>query len=243
MKLDILAFAAHPDDIELGAGGTIIRMIKKGYKVGIIDMTRGEFGSRGDMTTRIKECEEATRIMGVSIRENLALPDGHLVNDEATRLKISSVLRRFQPEIVLTQYPEAPHPDHQVTGQAVTDSCYLSGLAKLPVAPPRWRPRYVLYHQIPWNRMPTIVVDISEEWDQKMKAVRAYHSQFIHDSQNPVDTSLSVPEFLERVRVRHEFYGTLIRRRFGEGFILKDVVPVDDIVALLTSGGEKLIPV
>ena len=244
MKLDVLAFAAHPDDIELGAGGTLIKLVDRGYKVGIVDMTRGEFGSRGDMATRLRECEEATRILGVHVRENLALPDGRLVNDEDTRLQIARMLRTYQPDLVLTHYPEAPHRDHQVTGAAVRDACYLSGLARLAIDLPRWRPRYVLYHQPPWNRIPTLVVDISAEWERKMQAVRAYRSQFGGAAEDPQpETALSVPAFLERNEARHRFYGALIRRRYGEGFILKDVVPVDDLVALLRAGGEGVSPV
>lgn len=244
MKLDVLAFAAHPDDIELGAGGTLIKLIKKGYKVGVVDMTRGEFGSRGDMETRMKERDEASRIMGLHVRETLALPDGHLVNDYETRLKIIAMIRKYQPDIVFTHYPEAPHTDHQVTGQAVTDACYLSGLAKIEVDLPRWRPSYVLYHQIPWHMMPTLVVDITEEWEQKMKAVRAYRSQFVEaPGDKEPSTDLSTPVFLERNEARHRFYGALIRRRYGEGFIVKDVIPVDDIVALFRAGGSRMSPV
>ena len=244
MKLDVLAFAAHPDDIELGAGGTLIKLVKLGYRVGVVDMTRGEFGSRGDMETRMKEREEATRIMGIHVRETLELPDGHLVNDYETRLKIVKVIRRYQPDLVFTHYPEAPHTDHQVTGQAVTDACYMAGLARVEADPPRWRPRYVIYHQIPWNRMPSLVVDISEEWEQKMKAVRAYRSQFVEaPGEDAPQTALSTPVFLERNEARHRFYGALIRRRYGEGFIVRDIIPVNDIVALFRAGGEKMSPV
>lgn len=234
MKLDVLAFAAHPDDIELGAGGTLILLVRQGYRVGVVDMARGEFGSRGDMETRMRECAEATRIMGLAVRENLALPDGHLQNDRETQLRVVEMVRKYQPDIVLTHHWDAPHPDHQVTSRAVADACYLSGLAKIPVDRPRWRPRYVVYHQVPPYVVPSFVVDISDVWDLKLQAVLAYRSQFFDDPQNPQpETALSRPDFLWRLEARARFYGSLIGAKYGEAFVLKEVIPVRDLVALL----------
>ena len=243
MKLDVLAFAAHPDDIELGAGGTLILLGRLGYRVGVVDMTRGEFGSRGDMATRLQECAAATRIMGLAVRENLELPDGHLQNDRPTQLKIVEVIRKYRPEVVFTHYWDAPHPDHRATSQAVVDACYLAGLAKIPSDLPRWRPRTILYHQVPMYVTPSLIVDISDVWEQKMQAILAYRSQFMEDARDDQPpTALSRPEFIASVEARGRFYGSMIRVAFGEPFVIKGPLPVRDLAALFVGRQFRPVP-
>ncbi len=241
MELDVLAFAAHPDDIEIGAGGTLIKLVRNGYRVGVVDMTMGEFGSRGNRDIRKKEKEEATRILGIHVRENLELPDGNLQNTREVHIKVVTMIRKYRPWIVLTHHPAHPHPDHRATGESVTDAVYLSGLARFPVDLPRWRPRFILYHQLPFRLRPTFVVDITDVWEEKIKAMMAYRSQF-HPEKNEPPTALSAPDFMHRVETKFRYYGQLIHRPYGEGFIMEDVIPVWDLMELVPPEFRKTRP-
>ena len=178
MKLDVLVFGAHPDDVELGCGGTIIKEVSRGKRVGIIDLTRGELGTRGNIKIRDKETIAATKIMGVSIRENMNFKDGFFKNNDKNKLALIKKIRKYKPDIVITNALSDRHPDHPRSSQITIDSCFLSGLEKIKTNQDIWRPK-AIYHYIQFNTLsPDIVIDISDCIDLKIKAVQAYKSQF-----------------------------------------------------------------
>ena len=178
MKIDILIFGAHPDDVELGCGGTVIKLIAQGKKVAIIDLTKGELGTRGTAETRKEECENATKILGVAMRENMDFKDGFFENDEAHKLVLIKKIREYKPEIVIANAPSDRHPDHGRASQIVLDACFLSGLEKADTKQKVWRPK-AIYHYIQFNNLkPDFVIDICSQLDKKLKAVKAYKTQF-----------------------------------------------------------------
>ena len=180
MKLDILVFGAHPDDVELGCGGTVIKEIKAGRKVGVIDLTRGELGTRGTAITRTAETKLASEIMGVTIRENMDFKDGFFKDDEEHKLALIKKIRQYQPEIVITNAVSDRHPDHGRGAEITVDACFLSGLEKIVTGQQIWRPRSI-YHYIQFNYLtPDVVVDISAEMKEKLQAVKAYSTQFFN---------------------------------------------------------------
>jgi bacillithiol biosynthesis deacetylase BshB1 len=231
--VDILAIAAHRDDVELTCGGALIKAAKLGRTTAIVDLTQGEMGSRGTAQTRAAEASRAAEVMGVSARENLNLPDAHLQNDPPTRELVAKAIRRFRPTVVIAPALEGRHPDHWVTGQLVRDACFLAGLAKLAPETPKHRPKKVV-HVVTFRQdfeRPTFVVDISDEFEQKLEAVRCYDSQF----EGAVQAGEVYPngESLYDV-MRHyaAYYGTLIRRRYGEPFHTTETMMVSDLAAL-----------
>ena len=178
MKLDILVLGAHPDDVELGCGGTIIKEIQRGKKVGIIDFTRGELGTRGNFKIRDVETQKATKLMGVKMRKNLNFKDGFFKNDDEHKLVLIKEIRKYQPEIVITNAPSDRHPDHARASEITINACFLSGLEKIITNQKVWRPKSI-YHYIQFNNLkPDIVIDISQQMDLKIKVVKAYESQF-----------------------------------------------------------------
>ena len=178
MKIDILVFGAHPDDVELGCGGTVIKLISQGKKIAIIDLTKGELGTRGTPQTRKEECKNATKILGVEIRENMDFKDGFFENDEKHKLALIKKIREYCPEIVIANAPSDRHPDHGRASQIVLDACFLSGLEKVETKQKIWRPK-AIYHYIQFNNSkPDLVVDISSQMDKKLEAVTAYKTQF-----------------------------------------------------------------
>ncbi len=195
MKLDILVFGAHPDDVELGCGGTIIKEVQKGKKVGIIDLTRGELGTRGTAESRDKETSKATDIMGVAIRKNMNFKDGFFKDDEEHKLALIKKIREFQPEIVITNAISDRHPDHPRSSQITIDSCFLSGLEKIETGQEIWRPK-AIYHYIQFNDInPDIVVDISSQMNLKLDAVKAYSTQFFNPESKESETIISSKGF------------------------------------------------
>ena len=204
MKLDILAFGAHPDDIELGCSGTIAKEISLGKKVGIIDLTRGELGTRGSVEIRNTESAKAAAILGISIRENLDMRDGFFINDEAHQLKVIQMIRKYKPEIVLCNAIEDRHIDHGKGSKLVSDACFLSGLRQIKTelsgtAQDAWRPK-VVYHYIQWKNIePDFVVDISEFINIKMEAILAYSSQFFNPNTNEPESPITSKNFLDSV--------------------------------------------
>jgi len=230
LKLDVLAFSAHPDDIELAAAGTLIKLNKQGYAVGIADMTRGEFGTRGTEEIRQKEAEEAGRLIGVKIRECLDIPDGSVTVTRENHIKVIRLLRKFRPKIVLNHYWRARHADHMATSQIVTEACYLSGLAKLDTGQDRWRPKRILYHQILYDVVPSFVVDVSSEFDQKWKAVKAHKSQFFDPNSKEPETILSEPTFLEMIETRMRYWGGLIGVTHAEPFLTNEPFAIPDLI-------------
>lgn len=233
IKLDVLAFSAHPDDIELAAAGTIIKLNKQGYAVGVADMTRGEFGTRGTMEIRQKEAEEAGKLMNLKVRECLDIPDGGVTVTRENHLKAIRLLRKYRPSIVINHYWKARHADHMATSNIVTEACYLSGLAKIETGQERWRPKRILYHQLPFDVIPSFVVDISQEIDQKRKVVGAHKSQFFDPESKEPETILSAPIFLEIQNTRMKYWGELIGVTHAEVFLTTEPFAIPDLVQAL----------
>lgn len=219
MKLDILVMAAHPDDAELSCAGTILKHIAAGKKVGIVDFTRGELGTRGTPEIRLQESADATKILGLHARENLGIRDGFFRNDEETQLKLIEVIRKYQPDIVLANALEDRHPDHGKGAQLAIDACFLSGLRQIKTGDlPAWRPAQV-YHYIQDRYIePDFVVDISAQWNQKEAAIRAFKSQFFDPSSSEPASYISSPDFLNFIQARAMEMGHKIGVKYGEGF-------------------------
>ncbi len=239
MKLNLLAVGVHPDDVELGCGGTILSHLQMGHKVGIIDLTQGELGSRGSGPLRLQEAEEAGEILGVQARENLGLADGFFENNKESQLKVIQAIRKYQPDIILCNAPSDRHPDHGRAAKLVADAAFLSGLLRIETfdengnTQAHWRPQ-VVYHYIQAIFIkPDLVVDISEFMDKKMDSVLAYRSQFYNPSSSEPDTFISSPEFLEMVKARSIEFGTIIGARYGEGFIANRYVGVKNLFDLM----------
>jgi bacillithiol biosynthesis deacetylase BshB1 len=235
-RVDILAIAAHPDDIELICGGTLIRAQMLGRSTGILDLAAGELATRGTPEIRAKEAAKAAKVMGVSVRENLGLPDGGIQNTPETRAKIAVVIRRLQPSIVITHSQHGRHPDHPIVAQLVRDACFVAGLKKVEPKVPPHRPRKVL-HALSFredNQKPTFVVDISESFEKKLEAIGCYGSQFgeavqageVYPNGEPLN---------DLIRHHAAHYGSLIRCRYGEPFYTTETMRVDDVAALEVS--------
>jgi N-acetylglucosamine malate deacetylase 1 len=234
--VDLLAIAAHRDDCELTCGGTLARAVRQGRRVGILDLTRGEMGTRGSAEVRAEEAARAAKVLGVAVRENLALPDAGIMNDPPTREKLARAIRRLRPRVVIAPALEGRHPDHHVSAQLIRDACFVAGLAKLAPDLPKHRPLKIL-HTLSYRQdylRPSFVVDVSDVFELKMEAIRCYKSQFEGETQAGEVYPSGEP--LEDV-VRHygAYYGTLIRRRYGEPYYTTEMVAVDDVVALEVS--------
>jgi len=238
MKLDILAFGAHPDDVELGCGGTIAKEITLGKKVGIIDLTRGELGTRGSAEIRDQEANAAAVILGVAARENLNMRDGFFENDERHQMKIIQMIRKYQPEIVLCNAIDDRHIDHAKGSKLVSDACFLSGLLKIEtvlegVNQMAWRPKLV-YHYIQWkNITPDFVVDITGFSDKKLAAIMAYRSQFYNPNTNEPATPIATQNFLDSIHYRAQDLGRLIGTDFAEGFTVERHLAVNSLSDLM----------
>jgi bacillithiol biosynthesis deacetylase BshB1 len=238
MKLDILAFGAHPDDVELGCSGTIAKEISLGKKVGIIDLTRGELGTRGSLKIRNQEAAAAARILGVSVRENLDMRDSFFVNDEAHQLQIITMLRKYRPEIVLCNAIDDRHIDHGKGSKLVSDACFLSGLVKIETnldgqKQDAWRPKLV-YHYIQWkNITPDFVVDITGYNDKRVASILAYTSQFYNPNSNEPETLIASKNFLESLNYRAQDLGRLIGTDYGEGFTVERYLAVNSLSDLM----------
>ncbi|WP_040280953.1 bacillithiol biosynthesis deacetylase BshB1 [Psychroserpens damuponensis] len=237
MKLDILAFGAHPDDIELGCGGTLAKEIANGKKVGIVDLTRGELGTRGTALTRDQEANDASKILGALVRENLGFADGFFINDKTHQLEIIKMIRKYQPEIVLCNAIDDRHIDHGKGSKLVSDACFLSGLLKIETtidgkSQEKWRPKQV-YHYIQWKHIePDFVVDISEFIDTKMASVLAYKTQFYDPNNTEPETPITSKNFTDSVVYRARDLGRLIGSDYAEGFTVERYVAVDSLFDL-----------
>jgi N-acetylglucosamine malate deacetylase 1 len=238
MKLDILAFGSHPDDVELGCGGTLAKEISLGKKVGIIDLTRGELGTRGSVEIRNQEAADAAKILGVSVRENLDMRDGFFVNDETHQLEIIKMLRKYKPEIVICNAIADRHIDHGKGSQLVSDACFLSGLMKIETElngekQQAWRPKLV-YHYMQWkNLIPDFVVDISGFNEKRVKAILAYSSQFYNPNSNEPETLIASKNFLESLNYRAQDLGRLIGTDYAEGFTVERYLAVNSLSDLM----------
>ena len=234
MKLDILAFGAHPDDVELGCAGTILKEVALGKKVGIVDLTRGELGTRGSAEIRDKEAAAAAAILGVSVRENLAFRDGFFVNDEAHQLEIIKMIRKYQPEIVLCNAVDDRHIDHPKGSQLVSDACFLSGLIRIATSldgeeQKAWRPK-VVYHYMQWkNIVPDFVVDITGYVEQKTAAILAYSSQFYDPNSKEPESPICSKNFLESLNYRSRDLGRLTGLEHAEGFTAERYLAVNSL--------------
>ncbi|WP_374440869.1 bacillithiol biosynthesis deacetylase BshB1 [Epilithonimonas sp.] len=223
MKCDFLAIGAHPDDVELGCGGTIVKLISEGKKVGIIDLTEGELGTRGTRETRAEEAKNAGEILGITARENLKLKDGFLTNSEDYQLKIVEKIRKYRPEIVLANAIDDRHPDHAKAAKLVSDACFLSGLRKIEtlddgMLQDAWRPKQI-FHYIQWkNVIPDFVIDISGFLDKKIEACLAYKTQFYNPDSNEPVTPIATKDFLESLTYRAQDLGRLSGVEYAEGF-------------------------
>ncbi len=241
MKLDILAFGVHPDDVELSCAGVLLVEQKNGKKTGIIDLTEGELGTRGSAETRQKESAEAAKILGIGIRENLGMADGFFQNDEAHQRKVITAIRTYQPDIILCNAPEDRHPDHGRSSKMVADAAFLSGLMKIETAfkdsvQQAWRPKYVLQYIQDRFLKPDFVVDITDVFDQKIEAIRAYRSQFHAEDNNEANepqTYISTPDFLDSVIYRHKWFGKMIGVKYAEGFISEKMIGLKNFDAII----------
>lgn len=231
MQIDILAFGAHPDDVELFAGGTLAKMAALGHSTGIVDLSRGESGTRGTPALRKKEAASAAKILGVKVRENLGLPDGDIRVTAEARLKIIRVLRQYHPLIVLTHYWDDRHPDHVNTSRLVAEAVHHSGLAKIETGQVRYRPSTLLFFKLPTNVVPSFVIDVSDFVEQRSAAIAAYRSQLFDPASLDPPTNLSHPDFLTHIENVHSFYGTLIGKRKGEAFHFKGVLEMRDLMS------------
>ncbi|WP_378184316.1 bacillithiol biosynthesis deacetylase BshB1 [Aquimarina sp. SS2-1] len=238
MKLDILAIGAHPDDVELSCSGTLAKEVNHGKKVGILDLTRGELGTRGTPELRDQEARDAADILGISIRENLGFKDGFFINDESHQLEIIKVIRKFKPEIVLCNAVKDRHIDHGKGSKLASDACFLSGLRKIETSvdsntQEAWRPKKV-YHYIQWEILkPDFVVDISGYMDKKMESVMAYKSQFYDSNSKAPSTPISSKNFIESVRYRAADLGRIIGVEYAEGYTVERYPAVDSIFDLI----------
>lgn len=233
-KVDILAIGAHPDDVELAAGGTIIKSIQQGKKVAIVDLTQGELGSRGSIQTRYEEAADAADIMGVEHRENLKLEDGFFESTEDSLKKLIVAIRKYQPEIVLANAPSDRHPDHGRGSDFISRACFLSGLLKIETecdgkSQLHWRPK-VVYHYVQDRYLaPSFIVDVSEQRNQKFKAILAYKTQFFQEDMKGPKTPISGQDFLDALEARLVQYGRDIGVKYGEGFIAERPIGINDI--------------
>jgi len=238
MKLDILAFGAHPDDVELGCGATIAKEVSLGKKVGIVDLTRGELGTRGSAAVRELEAAKSATILGVSVRENMGFADGFFINDKNHQLEIIKMIRKYQPEIVLCNAVDDRHIDHPKGSSLVSDACFLSGLLKIETeiggeSQKKWRPKQV-YHYIQWKNIePDFVVDVSDFIDVKQKAVLAYSTQFYDPKSNEPQTPITSKNFTESINYRAKDLGRLIGVEYAEGFTSERYVAVENLSKLI----------
>ena len=238
MKLDILAIGAHPDDVELGCGATLAKEISLGKKIGILDLTRGELGTRGSAEIRDQEAARAAKILGVGIRENLGFRDGFFQNDPEHQIQVIRVLRKYKPEVVLCNAIRDRHIDHAKGSKLVSDACFLSGLRKIKtemdgVEQEAWRPKFV-YHYIQWENInPDFVVDVSGFIEMKVKAVLAYGSQFYDPKSEEPNSPISSKNFLESVTYRARDLGRLIGKEYGEGFTSERFPAVESLDKLI----------
>lgn len=232
MKLNILAFGAHPDDVEISCAGTILKHVELGYKVGIIDLTGGELGTRGSKSIRLKEAEKAAQLLGVSVRENLHMQDGFFKNDETHQLEIIKKIRHYQPDIILANAPTDRHNDHGRAAQLVKEAAFLSGLVKIKTElngqeQKAWRPVAVYHYVQDYYLEPTFVVNITSYFDRKIEVLKCYASQFYNPESTEPETPISQKDFFKIIESKARIWGRYISTEFAEGFIANRLIGVD----------------
>jgi bacillithiol biosynthesis deacetylase BshB1 len=238
MKLDILAFGVHPDDVELSCAGTLMVEIANGKQVGVIDLTRGELGTRGTAETRKEESAIAAKIMGVHVRENLGMRDGFFSNDEEHQLKVIRKIRQYQPEIVLCNAFADRHPDHGRSSKLVSDACFLSGLRKIEteldgIMQEAWRPKYVFHYIQDRYAEPDFIFDISAVFDRKVESIKAYTTQFNSPGLDEPQTYISTPAYFDTLISRHKMFGKRIGVEYGEGYMTEKRIGIRNFDALI----------
>lgn len=236
-QLDILCIAAHPDDVEIGAGGSVIRSAKQGFRVGIVDLTLGEFGSRGNAELRAKEAEAASAVMGIQVRENLDLGDCFFRNDRASLLKVIGVIRKYRPAVILTNAPEDRHPDHGRASQLVKEACFYSGLPRIETGDNQvehrpWRPNHIYQFVQDHYLHPDVVMDVTAEWPQKIEALRCFASQFYDPASTEPETPISGKGFFEFLRARATDMGRIAQVDLAEGFVLARIPRIENFMSL-----------
>jgi bacillithiol biosynthesis deacetylase BshB1 len=238
MKVDILAFGVHPDDVELGCSGTLIASIAQGKKVAVVDLTRGELGTRGTAETRDEESANAAKTMGVHARENLKMADGFFQNDEAHLRKVITVIRKYQPEIVLCNAPDDRHPDHGRSSKLVSDAAFLSGLRKIETnengkQQEQWRPHYVFHYIQDRYLKPDFLFDISGYFEQKIKTILCYTTQFNSTDNSEPQTYISTPDFLDVIKSRALMLGKRIGVKYAEGYLTTKMIGIKTFDAFI----------
>ena len=234
--LDVLAIAAHPDDVELSAGGTLVKLADMGYRTGIIDLARGEAGTRGTPEQRATEAARAAKVMGLVLRENLGLGDARIWPDEGSRVQVVRAVRRLRPRVIFTQHWDDPHPDHAHTSQLVREAAHLAGVAKYDAEGglERYRPSCVAYFLFSHKIAPSFLVDIGGASPRKWRAIRCHASQFFNPRSRQPESRVSTRQFLDEIEARDRYFGALIGVAHAEGFYVREALNVADPVALLT---------
>ena len=228
--VDLIFFGAHPDDVELSCGGTVAKSVKDGLRVGIVDLTRGEMGTRGTPQTRKREAASAAKALGATFRQQLDFQDGNLQTGREQELEIIELLRRWRPRLVIGPYPDDRHPDHTRTGRIVTEASFYAGLKSLETGLPAHRPQTVLYYLQNYMFTPSFVVDVTKHWKTKMRSVAAYKSQFYDPNSKEPNTFISDPKFLDMIDARGRHFGALIGASYGEAFVTKQPPRIDDLI-------------
>ena len=231
MTVDVIFFSAHADDTELSCGGTAAKLVKDGLRIGFVELTRGEMGTRGTPETRKREAQQAAKVLGAAFRTQLDFGDGNLRTGREEELEIIALLRQWKPKLVITAYPDDRHPDHTRTGRIVTEASFYAGLKSLKTDLPAHRPQTVLYYLQNYMFPPSFVVDVTATWKTKMRAVAAYKSQFHDPKSKEPATFISDPKFLEMIDARGKHFGALIGTAYGEAFVTKQPPKLDDIIA------------
>jgi bacillithiol biosynthesis deacetylase BshB1 len=231
MKLDLLAIAPHPDDVELTSGGTMIKMAQAGYRTGILDLTRGETGTRGTPETRLKEAAHAGEIMGVAVRRNLGLPDAHIQVSDEHKAAVAAVIRELEPHTVIIPYWEGRHPDHYTAGQLCYEACFVAGLKNYSLPGQAFRPFKIVYAAAYDEVRPTFAVDITDQYAQRKEAIYAYASQFRPPEQERQSrVAIPLDDLEDRMSLQAMHYGRMIGVKYAEGFVVKEVMRVDDLI-------------
>lgn len=236
--VDLLFVGAHPDDVELACGGTVARAVKSGLRVGVLDLTRGEMGTRGTAQTRKREAQTSARILGAAFRKQLDFGDGNLRTGREEEMELIELIRATRPKLVFTPLPDDRHPDHTRTGKIVTEASFYAGLRQIRTGTAAHRPQTVVYYLQNYQFPPTFIVDVTRSWDTKMKAVRAFKSQFHDPKSKEPRTFISNPEFLKAIDARGRHFGILIGATYGEAYITKQPPRLDDMIAAY--GGREV---
>lgn len=230
--LDILAFGAHPDDVEIGIGGTVALHCSRGYRCGIVDLTRGEMSTNGTVAQREAEGREAARVLGAEVRVSTGLPDAYLRAGEEALARVAETVRRYRPRVVLCPFPRDRHPDHGHAGELVREACHLAGLRKYPAAGEPYRPPHLYYYFLARTEDPFLIVDISDFADRKWQAIACHKSQFTLRAEEQHQTLVNSPLFARHIRGRDQFFGALIGARYGEGLVPERKIAVFDLPGL-----------